>query len=157
MRVPRWITPVTLASSIAGVVVSAYLTIAHYTNPEIIACSSSGTVNCEQVTTSAQSTFLGVPVAVLGLAFFVGMTALSSPKAWRADRKAIHEIRLGAAVVGVGFVLWLVYAELFIIRAICLWCTVAHVLAFVLFVAVVLTAPDLLLDPSPEDEPEPPP
>ena len=36
------------------------------------------------------------------------------------------------------FVLWLVYAELFVIRAICLWCTVVHVLAFVLFVIVVM-------------------
>ena len=34
--------------------------------------------------------------------------------------------------------LWLVYAELFIIRAICLWCTVVHVLTFTLFVLVAL-------------------
>ncbi len=36
------------------------------------------------------------------------------------------------------FVLWLVYAELFVIDAICLWCTVVHVVAFALFVIVVL-------------------
>lgn len=43
-----------------------------------------------------------------------------------------------------GFALWLVYAELFLIGAICLWCTAAHLLAFGLFVIVVLTAPELL-------------
>jgi uncharacterized membrane protein len=45
-------------------------------------------------------------------------------------------------VAGIGFVLWLVYAELVLVGAICIWCTVAHVLAFALFVVVVMTWPD---------------
>jgi uncharacterized membrane protein len=49
-----------------------------------------------------------------------------------------------AAIGGIGFALWLVYAELVLIGAICLWCTVAHVMAFGLFVVSVITAPDLL-------------
>jgi uncharacterized membrane protein len=137
---------------VGGIAVSTYLTIAHYTSPDIIACSSSGTVNCEQVTTSAQSMFLGIPVAVLGLAFFVGMTVLMLPQAWRSERRAVHAVRLAGAVAGVGFVLWLVYAELFIIRAFCLWCTVAHALALVLFAVAVVTAPELLLDETSEDD-----
>ncbi len=56
----------------------------------------------------------------------------------------MHLARFAGALGGIGFVLWLVYAELVIIGAICLWCTVAHVLAFGLFVVVVTTAPDLL-------------
>jgi uncharacterized membrane protein len=39
-------------------------------------------------------------------------------------------------VAGVGMVLYLVYAELFILDAICLWCTAVHVLALALFAVV---------------------
>ena len=35
-------------------------------------------------------------------------------------------------------VIYLVYAELFEIDAICLWCSVVHVITFALFVAVVM-------------------
>ncbi len=143
-RVARWVPPVSLALALGGIAVSAYLTIAHYATPRVLACSASGRINCELVTTSAQSMFLGIPVAVLGLVWFVGMTALCLPAAWRSESRPVHLVRLLAGVAGVGFALWLVYAELFIIGAICLWCTVAHVLAFGLFVIAVLTAQSLL-------------
>ncbi|GAB3929064.1 hypothetical protein GCM10029976_028010 [Kribbella albertanoniae] len=41
-------------------------------------------------------------------------------------------------MVGVVFVLYLVWAELFRINAICLWCTVVHALTLVLFALVVI-------------------
>jgi len=54
-------------------------------------------------------------------------------------------------VAGVAMVLHLVYAELFQIDAICLWCTTVHVITVVLF-AVVLVAEALavqaIADPS---------
>jgi len=143
-RVPRWASPVSLLLSLTGFAVSTYLTIAHYTTPETLVCATSGTVNCERVTTSAQSMFLGIPVAVLGLAWFAAMTALSTPAAWRSESRLLHLARMLAAIGGIGFALWLVYAELVLIGAICLWCTVAHVMAFGLFVVSVITAPDLL-------------
>jgi len=143
MRVARWVAPTTLALTAGGVAVSIYLTVAHYTDPELLVCSESGTVNCSAVTTSAQSTFLGIPVALLGLLWFAGMFVLCLPVAWRSARRPVHLARLVGAIAGIGFVLWLVYAELIIIGAICLWCTVAHVLAFALFVIVVMTWPDV--------------
>jgi uncharacterized membrane protein len=138
------VVPTSLALALGGVAVSTYLTIAHYTTPKILACSSSETINCDLVTSSAQSKFLGVPVALLGLLWFIGMTVLCLPVAWRSGSRLVHVARLAGAIAGIGFALWLVYAELFIIGAICLWCTVAHVLAFGLFVVVVMTIPDVL-------------
>ena len=41
-------------------------------------------------------------------------------------------------MVGVLFVFYLVWAELFQIDAICLWCTVVHALTLVLFGLVVV-------------------
>lgn len=143
-RVPRLAPSLSLVLALGGVGVSTYLTIAHYTTPKILACSASGTIDCARVTTSTQSTFLGIPVAVLGLVFFVGMSVLCLPVAWRSDRRLVHLVRLAATTIGLAFVLWLVYAELFIIGAICLWCTVAHVLAFGLFAITLVTTADTL-------------
>lgn len=152
MDAPRWAAPASLALAAAGVAVSTYLTIAHFTTPDLLVCTQGGLVDCASVTTSRWSVFLGIPVPLLGLAWFGAMLALSLPAAWRSPRREVHLARLLAAVVGIGFVLWLVYAELVLVGALCLWCTVAHVLAFGLFAIVVVTAPDLLgraTDPHP--------
>jgi uncharacterized membrane protein len=135
---PLWYQLATWAVAIAGLGVSVYLTIAHYTSSSILACSDNGLVNCGLVTTSSQSMVFGVfPVAVLGLAFFVFMVAAVSPWAWRLKFAALTWIRVASVVVGIGFVLYLVYTELFTLNAICLWCTSVHVLTFLLFVLIV--------------------
>ncbi|HEX9122948.1 MAG TPA: vitamin K epoxide reductase family protein [Actinomycetota bacterium] len=144
-RVARWVPPVSLSIAVAGIAVSTYLTIAHYAGPDVLACGTGDRVNCEVVTTSAQSTILGIPVALLGLAWFVAMAALCVPTAWRSEARSIHLVRLAATIAGIGFALWLIYAELFIIDAICLWCTVAHVLAFALFGIAAVASPALLI------------
>jgi uncharacterized membrane protein len=135
---PRWLPRSTFGVALACVAVATYLTIAHYTTPNVLACSDSGFVNCATVTTSAQSTFVGIPVAVLGLGWSLVMAVLCAPAAWRSSSLALVRARLGLSVLGVGFVLWLVYAELFVIRALCIWCTVIHVLTFALFAMIAL-------------------
>jgi uncharacterized membrane protein len=124
---------------------SIYLTIAHYDSSVTLVCSDKGLVNCAEVTTSPQSMVFGVlPVAVLGLAYYVFMTALNSPWVWRLQQTGSEQIskilrytRLGAVVTGMGFVLYLIYAELIQIKAICLWCTSVHVATFLIFALVV--------------------
>jgi uncharacterized membrane protein len=138
---PAWVRWTSLALSLAGLGVSIYLTIAHYTSTSILACSSKGYVDCAKVTTSAQSVVFGVfPVAVLGLAFYVFMTAANSPWGWRMRVPLVWWARIGSAVVGIGFVLYLLYAEIIQIGNICLWCTSVHVITFLLFVLLVFTA-----------------
>jgi len=121
-----------------GLAVSIYLTIAHYTTPALLACGSNGVVNCERVTTSRQSSILGIPVALLGIVWFLAVLAISLPRVW--NRPPFRTARLIVAVVGMAFVLWLIYAELVLIGAICLWCTVAHICAFAIFVVVLYEA-----------------
>jgi uncharacterized membrane protein len=132
---------VTLALAVAGLGVSVYLTIAHYTTAVTLVCSSNGAINCEKVTTSPESVVFGIfPVAVLGLAFYAAMVALTTPWAWRSRLPVIGWARLAAVVTGIGFVIYLIYVELFMVDAICLWCTSVHVITFVLFCLVVTSA-----------------
>jgi uncharacterized membrane protein len=132
---------VTFTLSLIGLGVAIFLTIAHYTSTSILACSSTGTIDCAAVTTSAQSVILGVPVAVLGVVNFVAMVVLNSPWAWFAKSPLVHKARIVLVGVSMAFVLWLVYAELIIINHICLYCTSVHVITFALFIIVCLMNP----------------
>jgi uncharacterized membrane protein len=141
LRAPLWLQISTLVLSLGGLGDSIYLTIAHYTSSNILACSDKGVVNCAKVTTSPESIVFGIfPVAVLGLAFYVFMVAINTPWAWRARLPVIRWARLGSVIVGIVFVLYLVYAEVIILGSICLWCTSVHVITLLLFGLIVFSA-----------------
>jgi uncharacterized membrane protein len=136
---PLWVQITSLALAIAGLGVSVYMTIEHFTGNATLACSTNSVVNCEAVTTSPESMVFGVfPVAVLGLAFYAFMVAVTTPWAWRSQRREIALARLGSLIVGVGFILYLIYVELIQVGFICLWCTSVHVITFLLFVLIAL-------------------
>jgi uncharacterized membrane protein len=118
---------------LGGLLASAYLTYEHLTASTTLACPETGTINCAKVTTSAYSVFLGMPVSVLGLAYFVVMVLLCQPLMWRRSDRWLPTIRLLMSAGGVVFVLYLIWAELFRVNAICLWCTAVHVLTLALF------------------------
>ena len=128
--------------STLALAVSIYLTITHYDSGVTLVCSGGkGLVNCAKVTTSSQSMVFGVfPVAVLGLAFYCFMFLINSPWGWKINRPQVRRLRLGSAVVGMGFVLYLIYAEVIQIGNICLWCTGVHILTFLMFVLLVYDA-----------------
>lgn len=122
-----------LALAAAGLGISVYLTIVHYSTSVTLACTTSGVVNCEKVTTSPESRFLGAPVPLFGLAFFAVMLLANLPASWRRDEAWVRIGRLAIAAGGVVFVLYLIYAELFRIDAICLWCSAVHLITGLLF------------------------
>jgi uncharacterized membrane protein len=135
---PRWVVRATFVLALVAVGVSAYLTVAHYSSPHVLACPGTGAIDCAKVTTSAQSRFLGIPVALLGLVWAIAMAALCSPQAWRSSRRWVRPVRTLVVSVGMAFVLWLVFAELVLVGAICVWCTTMHILTFALFVLIVI-------------------
>ena len=145
--VPRWLPITSLALVVIGLALSVYLTYEHYTASATLACSDNGVVNCLQVTTSAQSKVFGIPVALLGLLYFVAMLPACLPAAWRSRSPWLRNGRIAAGIVGIGFVFYLLYAELFTIGKICLYCTGVHVVTVALFAVVLfgqasVTAPE---------------
>jgi uncharacterized membrane protein len=139
-REARWVGLSAFALSLIGVGLSTYMTIAHFTEATILACSGSGELSCTAVTTSAQSRVLGVPVALLGLGYFVVMSVLLSPPVWRRGARWLELYRTALAGAGMVFVFWLIAAELLIIGHVCLWCTGVHVVMIAL-VLVLSRAP----------------
>jgi uncharacterized membrane protein len=140
---PLWLQLTSFVLAVLGLAISAYETYAHYNGSHLAGCPSggNGTFNCTAVITSSQSMVFGVlPVAVLGLAFYVAAVPLFSPWAWRVKRREVHVLRLASVVVGMGFVMYLIYAELYQIGDICEYCTGVHVVTFLLFCVTVFSA-----------------
>ncbi|MEO7061982.1 MAG: vitamin K epoxide reductase family protein [Lapillicoccus sp.] len=146
---PSWFVPTALGLSVIGTLLAAYLTFEHFTQNATLACSTTATINCQKVTESQWSSFLGIPVALLGLGFFLSMVVLCSPRLMRAPGRRWDALRLAWCGIGLVFALYLVFAELYHIHAICLWCTGVHVVTLLLLITLVFGT--LLIEPA---EPE---
>ncbi len=145
--VPSWLPITVLVLCGLGAVVSLFLTYEALFSEVTLACPEGETINCAKVTESEWSKLFGVPVAPLGLAFFGVLAWLSRPVLFRRPGATYDRLRLAWTGFGMVMVFYLVWAELFKIKAICLWCTVVHVLTFVLL--VVLLFGQIMIEPAP--------
>jgi uncharacterized membrane protein len=121
---------VAVVAGLAGVAVSVYLTVLHYQGV-VPACPTTGPINCDAVLASRYAVLAGtsVPTSALGILWF-GVSAAF----WiAARRRAIY----AWSVAGLASVLVLVFIEIVLVGAICLWCTAAHVLVLAQFLIAV--------------------
>jgi uncharacterized membrane protein len=142
--VARWAVAITFILSLLGLGISIYMTIQHFRGSSYLGCTTSGFENCTVVTTSPQSRILGVPVAVLGVVNYSTMSVLNSPWVWRVKNYWVHVARFVLSIASMLMVLWLVTAELLIIRKICLYCTSVHIITFALLIVLSMVSPTQL-------------
>ena len=124
---------------ILGLADSGYQVYTHFTGSGLLGCSAS-TDSCVLVQNSVYAWVFGIPVAVYGAAFFALMLVLCSPPAWRSRLRLARQTRTAAVVIGMIFVLYLIYRELVSLRQICEYCTSVHIITFVLFGLLVYDA-----------------
>lgn len=119
-----------LVISFIGFLDATYLTVQHYRGlpPE---CSI--IKGCEEVATSEYAVVLGVPVALLGVIYYLAILILSIIY---LDSKKESIIKLAAllTIAGLGASIWFVYLQLFIIKAICIYCMFSAATSTTLFI-----------------------
>jgi uncharacterized membrane protein len=146
----RWQPIACLLLSVVGLAGSIYLTISHFDTHIALVCPDLGP--CNKILTSNTSHFLDIPVPVLGLLYFVPMTLLNLPALWHSTDRRVHLARLILSILGIGMIIYLFIEELFIIQALCVWCSVVHFVGFLLF-AIIVTSTPALLARSPDSVP----
>lgn len=136
--------------AILGFLDAAWLTVAHYLQVPIPCGLVQG---CDIVTTSAYSEILGVPVALLGALYYLAVIVLTII-ALEKQNAAI--LRHTSHFTWAGFIasLYFVGLQLFVLRAICLWCmasaiTSTTLLILGLFVIKLLNADSQPHSPNP--------
>jgi uncharacterized membrane protein len=107
------------ALAVLGVAISAYLLWARETGSSIV-CSTGG---CETVQNSSYAEVIGIPVAALGLAGFLGLLVASVGRGEWA-RLAQATLALSAFL----FAAYLLAIQVFVIGALCQWCLATDVL-----------------------------
>ncbi len=125
-----------LLISLLGALLSTYLSWSYYRAEGGGVCLAGA---CGTVTQSHYAAIAGIPVAMLGVAWFAVLGALTffahRPAAVR--KKSFLYLLAGWSSSGLLFVVYLVGAEIRL-RAICSWCTAVHVLVLLALAASIL-------------------
>lgn len=129
--------------SILGIFDTAYLTAERYLSSPVY-CPIGG--ECDKVLTSPYATIYGVPLALFGLIFYFFILVLAlgyqtcplkffEKKFRRASNRAII-LKIFFVLTLLAFIFsgWLVYLQLFVIKAICVYCVISAINVAALFI-----------------------
>lgn len=129
------------ALALVGLMVSTYLLLYKLGLVGSLKCVGSG--GCERVNTSRWSALLGVPVAAYGVAGYLVLLAIAlyGLREDQLPRPRATRWLAGLAALGVLFSLYLLALELFVIHAVCLWCSVSGIVILAIFVVAAASLP----------------
>lgn len=121
------------ALSLAGFFVSSFL-FYEYNFSLSVACPIGN--GCDIVRTSPYSTFLGISIPVLGIAYYLTMTVLAAHQSSRNSRLVV---RLQATLAALAFLfgLYLTYLEGFVIKAYCTWCLISFIISIAILILII--------------------
>lgn len=128
--ISNWLPIAFLILGAIGFIDATYLTTQHFLGTPV-ACSI--LKGCEQVTTSPYSIIFGIPVALLGSIYYLAILILS---VIYLDSKKINILNIIAKITPLGFLasLYFVYLQIFVIKAICLYCMGSAATSTLLFI-----------------------
>ena len=112
-----------MASALVGLVDSAYLTYLSFSPPTSCPVGDFSIFSCNEVIYSKYAYVYGVSVALLGLIWFIiacGLILIA-----RRDERFMRGLVAWSLLGAVG-VAGFVYTEIFLLRSVCVLCTIAH-------------------------------
>ena len=143
LRVSKFKLIALVVMSVFGLWASSSVLIIFYTLGQQLPICPAGTFfglhfDCSAVLTSPYSVAFGIPLEILALAYFAVNLGMVYLIAFGSDRisKISLQALFGWRFIGVSMVPYLVFVELFVIHAICVYCTIMHVAIIVDFVVI---------------------
>lgn len=125
----HWPQVLLLACSLFGFVDATYLTVSHYTNFQLPCAIFTG---CETVTNSAYSVMGGVPVALLGVLFYLFIIlAVVSHLLYR--HRYIPYLLVYVSFAAFLFSLYFLSLQIWVINAICFYCVMSAITSTIIF------------------------
>ncbi|MEK9147320.1 MAG: vitamin K epoxide reductase family protein [Patescibacteria group bacterium] len=134
-KIPKWLYISFLFISFIGFLDATYITAKHYLGIPITCSILNG---CEQVTTSVYATFFDVPVALIGAVYYLAIFALV---VLYLDTKKEYVFYSASKITILGFIasIWFVYLQVFVLKALCLYCLASAVTSTILFILAIMT------------------
>jgi uncharacterized membrane protein len=125
---------------VVGLAIASYLSIVELSGYAPVCGPIKG---CAEVAHSEYSRIGGVPVAVFGVGLSLILLTLAVAW-WRTDLYGLLLAHYGLSLAGVIFEVYFMYLQVFVIHAVCIWCTsygISLVLRFVVAFTVWLRQP----------------
>lgn len=124
--------------SLLGIIDMSYLTETRLRGAALVCGAISNISKCNVVATSSYSAIYGIPVALLGLLFYIAV-ALGAAYYSRGKNRLILRWLLIFAGAGLIFSFYLLYVQIFVLRALCQYCLASDLLtALILVILIVL-------------------
>jgi len=149
---PGWFNLAILVLSLAGLGVALYLTLIEATSIPAI-CGPIG--DCNTVQQSPYARLLGViPVGLLGVLGYLAILAAWALRKFRSGRLADYSpiAIFGMGIFGTLYSVYLTYLELFVIKAVCIWCLSSAVIMTLLMLVSLPAAVQWLAASEEEDQ-----
>ena len=130
---------------VIGLLIASYLSIVELTGG-LVQCGPLH--GCETVQASPYSRIGGVPVAVYGVGLSLILLTLAIAW-WRTNLYVLLLAHYGLSLAGVLFEIYFLYLQLFVIGAVCVWCTsygLSLILRFVIALVVWLRGNPTVID-----------
>ncbi len=124
-----------LAVSFIGFIDASYLTVSHYTGADLNCNLTDG---CGQVTSSEYSVIFGIPLALLGLFYYLSVFILSFLYL-DIKKPEIFDFIRPLTVAGVLASAWFVYLQIYVIEAICQYCMLSALTSTILFILAMVS------------------
>lgn len=116
--------------SFIGLIDSSYLTFKHYLG---LPLSCSFLQGCEKVLSSQYATIGNFPLATLGVVYYFAILLVSLGYLLIKQKKIVWLI-FSLSPLGFLLSLWLVYLQLFVLKAICLYCIISAITSTLIFI-----------------------
>jgi uncharacterized membrane protein len=107
------------ALDVVGLAIAMYLSVVELGGGVPVCGPVAG---CEEVARSEYSRIAGIPVAVFGVALSLVLLSLALAW-WRTDLYVLLLAHYGLSLAGVLFELYFLSIQVFVIGAVCIWCT----------------------------------
>jgi len=130
------LTQYTITLTIIGLLVAIYMTIFKLTDNESMCIGNGG---CSVVNSSKYSEVNGIPVAVVGVVGYIAILGVllleRKPGFFKANGSMVL---FGLSLMGFLFTVWLIYAEIVLIKALCPFCLTSQVVMTLIFILSVV-------------------
>lgn len=126
---PKWVLILFAAIAFIGFMDAVYLSAVHFLG-EVPDCSI--IEGCEEVTTSKYATVGPIPIALFGAIYYL-FVFLLTVFAIDGDRRGPFVMAVIATWGGFAVTLVLIFLQIFVIKAMCLYCLISAITTSILF------------------------
>lgn len=133
-QLPKWFLVMGMVISVLGILDAGYLTYEHYTTSVGVCPFTGGIINCTRVQNSQYAILFGVPIAVLGLVYYLAFGFVFYYTHYHKNRAVVLFALLILSFFGCLFSSWLLYIQIALIGYLCSFCILSFVLSLVLLI-----------------------